>query len=90
MSKLLAVLAILLIITGVVLLAVPKLDSDGTRGLAPEAIAAPTLINQVRGIAETVNAPLSILCGLVSLFYSRRTYLVNKERAEAAKIGRSV
>lgn len=90
MSKILAVLAVLLILTGVVLLAVPKLEAPATRGLAPEAIAIPSLINQARDIAETVNAPLSILCGLVSLFYSRRTYLVNKDRAEAAKVGRSV
>ena len=89
MSKIFALLAILLILTGIVLMAVPK-DAPGaaTRSLGPEAVAVPAVVNQARELAEQVNAPLSIVFGLVSLFYSRRSYQVNKERAEAAKAGR--
>ncbi len=91
MSKIFALLAILLIATGIVLLVVPKnAPGDAARGLAPEAVAVPAMVNQARELAEQVNAPLSIVFGLVSLFYSRRSYQVNKERADAAKAGRSV
>ena len=88
MSKIFALLALLLIATGVVLLAVPKTAPGGAeRGLGPEAVAVPAVINQARELAEQVNAPLSIVFGLVSLFYSRRSYQVNKARADAAKPG---
>ena len=91
MSKIFALLALLLIATGIVLVVVPKdAPADATRGLAPESVAVPAMINEARELAEQVNAPLSIVFGLVSLFYSRRSYQVNKERAEAAKAGRSV
>ena len=84
MSKLFALLAILLIATGVVLLSVPKMaPAETTRGLVPESVAVPAVIIQAREIAEQVNAPLSIVFGLVSLFYSRRSYQVNKARADA-------
>lgn len=112
MSKLFALLAVLLIASGALVLAVPrdsayhgpamakKTEAPGSRSLAPEANvpedAAPAqggekkirtlqdLIATARDVAEKVNAPLSIIFGLVSLLYSRRTYLVNKERAERA------
>jgi hypothetical protein len=83
MSKIFALLAILLIATGIVLVAIPKVTPGaGAPSLGPESIAAPALVNQAR---EQVNAPLSIVFGLVSLFYSRRSYQVNKARADAAK-----
>ena len=82
MSKLFALLAVLLIVSGVLLLAVPKIDLTPRPGLAPDAIPVKTLVDQARDVAEQVNAPLSIVFGLVSLFYSRRSYLVNRERAE--------
>ncbi len=88
MSKIFVLLAVLLILTGVVLLAAPKPGAPERRGLAPEAIPVPTVLMQARDIAEKVNAPLSILFGIISLFYSRRSYLVNKERADADKSGR--
>lgn len=88
MSKIFALLAILLIATGILLLAVPKDSPDAARGLAPEASAIPAVVSQAREIAEQVNAPLSIVFGLVSLFYSRRSYQVNKARADAAQAGR--
>lgn len=90
MSKIFALLALLLIATGIILMAVPKEDAgNGTRSLAPESIAAPAIVNQARELAEQVNAPLSIVFGLVSLFYSRRSYQVNKARADAAKANKS-
>jgi hypothetical protein len=89
MSKIFALLAILLIATGIVLMAVPKTaPSADTRSIGPESIAAPALVNQARELAEQVNAPLSIVFGLVSLFYSRRSYQVNKARADAVIKGR--
>lgn len=75
MSKILALLAILLILTGVVLLAVPHAEAPGTRSLAPEGLAVPAFLVQARDIAEEVQAPLSILFGLVSLYWNRKSYL---------------
>ena len=49
----------------------------------------PAYLLRARELAEQVNAPLSILFGLVSLYYSRRSYHINKARAEAER-GRSV
>jgi hypothetical protein len=83
MSKLFALLAILLILSGVLVLAVPKAEVQvsAERGIAPQEMPEPKIIDQARDIAEKVNAPLSIFFGLVSLYYSRRTYLLNRERA---------
>ena len=77
MSKFFMVLAILLILTGTLLLAVPR-ETPGvlTRG-APAQV---TIISKARDMAEAVNAPLSILFGLISLFYSRRTYLAQSKK----------
>jgi hypothetical protein len=90
MSKIFALLALLLILTGAVLLAVPRAAAPGAsdRSLGPEALAVPAIVTQARDIAEKVNAPLSIVFGLVSLFYSRRSYQVNKERAETVRKAR--
>jgi uncharacterized membrane protein len=77
MTKFFMVLAILLILTGTLLLAVPR-EAPGvlTRG-APAQV---TVIGKARDMAEAVNAPLSILFGLISLFYSRRTYLAQSKK----------
>ncbi len=91
MWKLFALLAIALILSGILLVAVPRSEmaDPATRSAAPDAIGTISMINQARDIAEQVNAPLSIVFGLVSLFYSRRSYQVNKERADAARHSRS-
>ena len=39
-----------------------------------------TLFDQVREWSEKANAPLSILFGLISLFYTRRTYHLQRAR----------
>lgn len=89
MTKIFALLAVLLILTGAVLMAVPKASAPAGPGLAPEAAQVTTVVAQMREIAEQVNAPLSILFGLVSLFYSRRSYVVNLDRAAKDKGGRA-
>ncbi len=75
MSKLVALLAVLLILIGTVLLAVPREEPAGSRSLAPESIAVPAVLVQVRELAEQVQAPLSIVFGLVSLYWNRKSYL---------------
>jgi hypothetical protein len=87
MSKIFALLAIALIATGALVLAVPKEEgASGARSLSPQAVSdTPAYLLRARELAEQVNAPLSILFGLVSLYYSRRSYHINKARAEAEK-----
>jgi len=81
MTKIFALLALLLIASGVLVLAVPKptVPAATERSLGPQAAQKPTLADQAREIAEKVNAPLSILFGLVSLYYSRRNYIQNRD-----------
>jgi len=85
MSKIFALLAIALILTSALVLIVPRPEgSPGARSLAPQVtVELPPYVTKAREIAEQVNAPLSILFGIVSIYYSRRTYYVNKARAEA-------
>lgn len=87
MSKIFALLAVLLISTGLLVLAVPREEgSPGARSLSPQAVSdTPQYLLRARELAEQLNAPLSIVFGLVSLYYSRRTYNINKARADAEK-----
>ncbi len=87
MSKIFALLAVALIATGLLVLAVPKEEgSAGARSLSPQAVSdTPAYLLRARDLAEQVNAPLSILFGLVSLYYSRRSYHINRARAEAER-----
>lgn len=88
MTKVFALLAVALITTGALVLAVPREDAaaPGARSLSPQAaVEVPTYLIKAREVAEQVNAPLSIVFGLVSLFYSRRSYNINRARAEAEK-----
>lgn len=87
MSKIFALLAVALIATGILILAVPREEaSSGARSLSPQAVSdTPVYLLKAREFAEQANAPLSIFFGLVSLFYSRRSYHINKARAEAEK-----
>lgn len=89
MSKIFALLAIALIVSGALVLGLPYIEAQApaTRSLAPDAVAIPSAVARARELAEQVNAPLSILFGLVSLFYSRRSYQMNRARLEAAKAG---
>jgi hypothetical protein len=84
MSKLFALLAVALIATGLLVLAVPP--DEGVTGARPQSVSETRVyLLKAREVAEQVNAPLSIFFGLVSLFYSRRSYHINKARAEAEK-----
>jgi len=89
MSKIFALLAIVLIVSGIILIAAPREEPGSARSLSVEPAPAPSLLVRVREIAERVNAPLSIFFGVLSLYYTRRTYHVARERAEAAKPGSS-
>jgi len=87
MSKIFALLAVALIATGILILAVPREEgSQGARSLSPQAVSeTPVYLLRAREFAEQMNAPLSILFGCVSLFYSRRSYHINKARADAER-----
>jgi hypothetical protein len=87
MSKVFALLAVLLIATGALVLAVPREEgATGARSLSPQSVSdTPAYLLKARELAEQVNAPLSIVFGLVSLYYSRRSYHINKARAEAER-----
>ena len=76
MRLIFAVFGLLLLLTGSVLLLVPRDERAPTRG--PGAQQVVSLAVQARDLAEQVNAPLSILFGLVSLYYSRKRYLVER------------
>lgn len=91
MSKIFALFAVALIATGLLVLAVPREEgSQGARSLSPQSASeTPAYLLRARDVAEQINAPLSILFGLVSLYYSRRSYHINKARAEADR-GRTV
>ncbi len=81
MYKLFALFAIIIIVTGVVVLAVPKSDPVATtRSLTPEEMTVPSVLVWVRDIAEDVQAPLSILFGIVSLYWNRKNYVRQRER----------
>ena len=87
MSKVFALLAVALIATGILVLAVPREEgASGARSLSPQSVTeVPTYLLRARELAEQVIAPLSIVFGLVSLYYSRRSYNIIKARAEAEK-----
>lgn len=79
MSKIIAVFAVLAILTGAIVLAIPReLPLASTRSTGP--LPSPSVVAQIRDVAEQVNAPLSIIFGLISLFYSRRTYLAQAKK----------
>lgn len=77
MSKLIALFAVLLILTGVVLVAVPRDPAPAaTRSAGPAQVS---FVSQIRDVADQINGPLSILFGLISLYYSRKTYLAQSK-----------
>lgn len=90
MTKVFVLLAIALILSGGLVLLGPQVEQvAATRSLAPEAgpeaAQAVNIIQRARELAEQANAPLSILFGLVSLYYSRRTYTINRARIAAER-----
>lgn len=89
MTKIFALLALLLIASGVIVLAVPKPAQPVAteRSLGPQGTGPQSIADQARDIAEKVNAPLSILFGLVSLYYSRRNYIQNRDALARRQVG---
>lgn len=79
MSKLFIVLAIALIAVGSIVLFGPLLEAAPGPSLGPVEGGTFAL---VRDVAQQVNAPLSIVFGLASLYYSRRSYLERKRENE--------
>lgn len=79
MTKILAALAVALILTGTVLLVVPKVaPTEGREAVRVDQVQA--LWMTTRELAEKINAPLSIIFGLISLYYTRKTYIDQKNR----------
>lgn len=88
MTKFFVLLAVALIATGALILAVPRENpgAPGARSLSPQAaVEMPAYLLKAREVAEQVNAPLSIVFGLISLYYSRRSYNINRARREEEK-----
>lgn len=81
MTKIFALLAVLLIASGAIVLVVPKSTPTAVteRSIGPQGAPIQSIADQAREIAEKVNAPLSIIFGLVSLYYSRRNYIQNRD-----------
>jgi len=90
-----AILGILLIASGAILLGAPyaaemlspgsAMDqtSSTTRSFEKQSPLRPhraTWIDQVRSVAEKANAPLSIIFGFMSLYYTRRTFHAQSQR----------
>ena len=73
-----AVFGLALIITGAVLLLVPREQPTAqTRGVNPQQVVS--LAMRARDVADQVNGPLSIVFGLISLYYSRKRYIVERD-----------
>ena len=85
MRLIFAVFGLLLIITGATLLLVRPEERPATRGVNAQQVVS--LAVRARDMAEQVNAPLSILFGLFSLYYSRRRYIVARDTPGADKTG---
>jgi hypothetical protein len=87
MYKGLVAAAVLLLLSGLAVTFLPLylpspprsggLESVGTRMTQMQMTLA-----QVKQLAEQINAPLSVIVALMSLYYSRRGYMVQKRRAE--------
>jgi|LNFM01.1.fsa_nt_gb hypothetical protein len=81
MRMIFAVFGLLLLITGGALLLIPKEEPRAqTRSINAQQVVS--LAVQTRNLAEQVNAPLSILFGLVSLYYSRKRYIVERDKTD--------
>ncbi len=88
MPRSLLILAALLLVTGLAATFLPYYLPQPPRGRgALESVPVnmnqmQAMLAQVRQIAEQINAPLSVIVALASLYYSRRGYMVQKRRAD--------
>lgn len=77
MRLIFAVFGLLLLITGAVLVLVPREESRAqTRSVNAQQVVS--LAVRARDLADQVNGPLSILFGVISLYYSRKRYIVER------------
>jgi hypothetical protein len=87
MSKGLVAAALLLLITGLAVIFLPLYLPPMARGGAhTESIGVgmtqmQVALARIRDIAEQINAPLSVVVALASLYYSRRGYMIRKRQA---------
>lgn len=88
MYKALIAFALLLLVSALAVIFLPlylpapprgggNLESVGVNMTQMQVVLA-----QIRQIADQINAPLSVVVALMSLYYSRRGYMVQKRRAE--------
>lgn len=86
MSKGLVAAAVLLLLTGLAVMFLPLYLPSMPRGAHTELIGVSmtqmqVALARIKDIAEQINAPLSVVVALMSLYYSRRGYIVQKRRA---------
>jgi hypothetical protein len=78
MRVIFAVFGLALIMVGSIILFVPREEArPQTRSINTTQVIS--LAARARDIADQVNGPLSILFGLISLYYSRKRYIVERE-----------
>jgi hypothetical protein len=88
MSKGIIAAAVLLLLSGLAVIFLPfYLPPPPRAGAHTESLGVSmtqlqATLAQIRGLAEQINAPLSVVVALASLYYSRRGYMVQKRRAE--------
>lgn len=77
MRYIFAVFGLALILVGGILMLVPREEQRAqARGVGPQVIS---MAARVRDVADQVNGPLSIVFGLISLYYSRKRYIVERD-----------
>ncbi len=83
MRLIFAVFGLALIIVGGILMLIPREEPRAqTRSVGPQVISMAT---RVRDVADQVNGPLSIVFGLISLYYSRKRYIVERDKQGSDK-----
>lgn len=88
MSKGLVAAAVLLLLTGLAVIFLPLyLPPVARSGAHTESIGMgmtqmQVVLARIRDLAEQINAPLSVVVALASLYYSRRGYMIQKRHAE--------
>lgn len=74
-----AVFGLALILVGGIILLVPREEQRAqTRSINTQQVMS--LAGRVRDVADQVNGPLSIVFGLISLYYSRKRYIVERDK----------
>jgi len=84
MYKALVLFALLLLVSALVVIFVPfylpPKAGAHTESIGVDMTQMQAVLLQVRHIAEQVNAPLSVVVALMSLYYSRKRYIESKRQ----------